>query len=164
MTASRHILKALVLDLGGVVCVARPGGVQKIAVILGAGIVIVNHGTDGCAAGVTVYNAAEKLRGICFLPGGRVVVLSRGSPVEKGLQLFQVRRKTGGNPVQTHADGRGVGLPENGQLQMFTVGTAHSGLLTSCNPPRRRGKIFPRTGLPEWSQAPGRWWRRWQPP
>ena len=155
MTASRHILKALVLDLGGVVCVARPGGIQKIAVIFGAGVVIVNHSADGSAAGVTVHNAAEKLRGICFLPGGGVVVLSRGSPVEEGLQLLQVHRKTGGNPIQTHTDGRGVGLPENGQFQMFTVGTAHSGLLTSRSPPRRRGKIFPHTGRPEWLQAPG---------
>ena len=85
MSAAGSILEAAVLDLGGVVRVTGPGTVFQILIISGAGIRIVDHGGNGCAAGVTVQDATQKFRFIFLFPGAGPVVLTRGPAVQKFL-------------------------------------------------------------------------------
>ena len=63
----------------------------------------------------------EKLRGIRLPAGGGPVVPPRGAAVQKGLQRLHVDDLPGRQPFQRHADGRGVGLAEDGQAQMLSV-------------------------------------------
>lgn len=69
MSAAGCILKAAVLDLGGVVGMAGPGAVLEIFIVPGAGVVIADHCGNGGAAGEAVQKAREKFRGIGLPPG-----------------------------------------------------------------------------------------------
>ena len=114
MTAAGSILKAAVFDLGGVIRVTRPGTVGKASIVSGTGVGIVNDGGNRGTAGVAVQNSGEELRPVFFFPGGGPVVLTRGPAVQEGLQSHKVHRKPCGDAVQGHADGRPMGLAENG--------------------------------------------------
>ena len=140
MPASGGILEAAVFDLCGEVGMTGAGTVLQVFVVPGSGVVVANDGGNGRAAGKAVQNTGQELRPVPLLPGGGPAVLAGSPAVEKDLKCFQIHRQTGRNPVQGHADGSPVGLTENGELQVFTVGTAHSFLLTDGIPSRSWGR------------------------
>ena len=81
---------------------------------------IFNDGGQWGAAGDAVHQAAQKPGLVRLLPGGGGGIPTRGPALEKAVQLLQVHPLPGGQAVHRHADGRGVGLAENGHMQIFT--------------------------------------------
>ena len=68
MSASGGVLKAAVLDLGGVVRVTGTGAVLQVVVVTGAGVFVADDRRNGCAAGEAVQNAAEEFGTVLFFP------------------------------------------------------------------------------------------------
>ena len=120
MPSPRHILKAAVPHLGGVVGVAGAGHIAEGGIVTGPGIGILNDGGQWRTAGNAVHQAAQKPGLVRLLPGGSGGIPARGPALEKAVQLLQVHPLPGGQAVHRHADGRGVGLAENGHMQIFT--------------------------------------------
>ena len=116
MSAACRILEAAVFDLGGVVRMTGPGTVLEIFIVTGTGVLIVNHCGNGGTAGIAVQDACQKFRPVLLLPGCGPVVLTRCPAVEESLQFFQIYGKSRRDAVQGHADGRAVGLTENGEF------------------------------------------------
>ena len=57
MAASPWIVTALVTDVAGIICVARPGHAGNIIIVAGTGIGIFNHSGQRRAAGFPVKQA-----------------------------------------------------------------------------------------------------------
>ncbi len=104
---------------------ARPGRVLQAGIIIGPGVGIAEDGGNGRAAGAPSIQTGKKLRLVGLLPGRGKLALPRGPAAEKALQRLQIDHKAGGEALQRHADGRRVGLAEDGQPQIFAVGAAH---------------------------------------
>ena len=94
----------------------RSGTIFQIGIVTGAGIRVMDHSGYGCAAGVTIQNTRQKLRTIRLLSGCGPVILSRRTAIQKGLQFVKINRKSRWDAIQRHADGRSMGLTENGQF------------------------------------------------
>ena len=67
--AAARILKAVVLGVGGVVCMAGAQKVCGLGVIAAAGVGIFDHQGNGGAGGAAVHHAGQQLHGICLHPG-----------------------------------------------------------------------------------------------
>ena len=85
MPAACGILEAAVLHLSGVVRMTGAGTVFQIGVIPGAGILIMDDCSNGCAAGEAIQNAGQKLRPVFLPTGGRPVVLTWCTAIQEGL-------------------------------------------------------------------------------
>ena len=125
VTAACHILKAPILDLGGVVRMTGPGAVPQSLIISRAGIFISDHRCNGRSAGIAVYKAGQKFRPVAFLPAGSQGSAARCTAGQKFAQFLFINSQSGGDAVQSHADGWAVGLAKNRQFQEFSIGTAH---------------------------------------
>ena len=143
VAAPGHILEAPVLHLGGVVGVGGAGLVPQLAVVLGAGIGVADDGGQGGPAGASLRQPAQDLRHVPLLPGGGGAVPARGPAPQEGLELVQVHRLPGGQAVHRHPDGRGVGLAEHRDVDVFTPVRGHGPpLLTVQSDPKIPGRIF----------------------
>ena len=114
MAAASRILEAAVFNLGGVIRMTWPGTVGQIGVVSGTGIGIVNDGGNGGAAGKAIQDSRQKFRTVFFLPGGGPIVPAGSTAIQKGLQNIEIYGKSRRDAVQGHADGRPMGLAENG--------------------------------------------------
>ena len=132
MAASGCILSPAVFHLGGVVGVAGAGEIPEIGIVPGADVGVADDGAQGRAAGLPLGQTGEKLRRVGFFPGGGIVILTRCPALEKAPELFQIHRFPGGNTLQGHTDGRGVGLSENGEPEIPAIGAAHRVAPFSC--------------------------------
>ena len=155
MPPARHILKAPVFHLGGIVGMSRPGNVPEISIVPRAGIGIANDRRQRGTAGSPLAEPRQKLRLVPLLPRGGPVPRPRGPAVQKDLELLQVHRLTRRQAVHRHPDGRGVGLTKDGNGQLTVINTAHRAILI-MKYPRRSVKAqrafpppaFPGTGAP----------------
>ena len=116
VAAAGIVLKTEVFHIGGVVRVARPGHRGKGGVVLGAGVPIADDGRQGHAAGGIPPQPGEKLRGVRLLAGGGIGVAAWGPALHEALQGLKIDLLPGGDALQGHADGRGMGLTEDGQV------------------------------------------------
>ena len=116
MAAAGVVLKTEVFHIGGVVRVARPGHRGKGGIVLGPGVPIADDGRQGYAAGAVPPQPGEKFRGVRLLAGGGIGVAARGPALQKALQGLKINLLPGGDTLQGHADGGGMGLAENGQV------------------------------------------------
>ena len=145
------VLGAEVLHLGGVVGVAGPGRAAQGGVVPGAGVGVADDGREGRAAGAAVLQGR---RGTRAHPPPFVAVdqaFCPGRPAaQKALKGVQVHRFSGGDALDGHADGRGMGLAEDGQIAGFRRSCCSwlSLLSAAESPPRTGGRIWPRTALP----------------
>ena len=135
VAASRHVLKAPVLHLGGVVGVARAGDVPEVVIVPRPGVGVADEGGQGGAAGAALRQAGEDLRPVPLLPGGGPGAPARGPAVEEGLEFLQVDGLPGGQAVHRHPDARGVGLAEKGNGQLTVINTAHGIVLIIMKDP-----------------------------
>ena len=125
VAAPRHVLKAPVLHLGGVVGVAGAGHVPQVFVVLGPGVGVADDRGQGGAAGASFVQARQEFRPVGLLPGGGPGPGPRSPAVEEGLQLLQVHFFPGGQAVHRHPDGRGVGLAEHRHVDVLTEVRGH---------------------------------------
>ena len=131
VAAAGHVLEPAVADLGREVGMAGPGAVPQVVVVSGAGVGVADEGRQGRAAGDVSHQSGDELRQVGLLPGrGRGGVPRRPAGKERP-QPVHIDSKPGGNPLDGHADGRGMGLAENGEAKPLAVGTAH-GINPSC--------------------------------
>ena len=107
---------AEVFHIGGIVRMARPGHRGKGGVVLGAGVPIADDGGQRHAAGGISPQPGEKFRGVRLLAGGGIGVAARGTALQKALQGLKIDLFPGGDTLQGHADGGGMGLAEDGQV------------------------------------------------
>ena len=121
MPPARHILKAPVLHLGGIVGMSRPGNVPEISIVPRAGIGIANDRRQRGAAGSPLAEPRQKLRLVPLLPGGGPVPRPGGPAVQKDLELLQVHRLSRRQAVHRHPDGRGVGLTKDGKILLIAL-------------------------------------------
>ena len=70
MSAAGCILKTAVLDLRGKIRMAGTGDILQAVVVAGTGILVVDDGGNGRAAGETIHDACQKLRTVLFFAGG----------------------------------------------------------------------------------------------
>ena len=110
-----------VFHLSGVVGVAGAGDHRKIGVVPGAGVGVAYDGGKGCAAGDIFHQPGEKFRRVGLLARGGPGVLPRCAAFQEGLQGLHVDGFSGRQSFQRHANGRCVGLTEDGQAQVFSV-------------------------------------------
>ena len=125
VSAARAVLIAAVFDLGGVVRVTGARRDSKIRVILRAGVRIADDGRERRAAGIAVHKAGEDLRRVGLLARRRPDVFARRAAIQKALEFVQINFLARGDALDRHADGRGMRLAEDGQMQIFAVGAAH---------------------------------------
>lgn len=64
--------------------------------------------------------ACDKYRACPLHAGRRASLSAGGAAVQKRLELSFVDRKSHRQPLHRHTDGRGVGLAEDGHMQIFT--------------------------------------------
>ena len=113
VAAAAIIVVALIAHVPGVVAVARAHFVFKNAVVLGVLVAVGDAGTQRCAGGVTVEEAALNLHGVLFLARCSQRALA-GSAARHfpGNSLF-VQGESRRQSVQDNADGLAVGLTIN---------------------------------------------------
>ena len=116
MTATGHILETAILDLCGVIRVARTGSDLQIVIVTGADVGVVNYSGNRCATGIAINNTGQKFRVVCFLAGSSPRLAAGRSSIQKTLQLLQIHRKSGRNSVKCHANGRAVRLTKDIQF------------------------------------------------
>ena len=158
MPPARHILKAPVFHLGGIVGMSRPGNVPEISIVPRAGIGIANDRRQRGTAGSPLAEPRQKLRLVPLLPRGGPVPRPRGPAVQKDLELLQVHRLTRRQAVHRHPDGRGVGLTKDGNGQLTVINTAHRAILIMKYPRRsvKAQRAFPPPAFPGTELRPKR--------
>ena len=122
MSAAGKVLEAFVFDLGGVVGVAGPGRFLQLRIVLGPCVGVFDLSRKGCAAEGPVLQPGEDCESVGFLPGRGQIASSRSPPVQKTLELIQVRLEAIGKTFRCDPDGGGVGLPKNRKSYILTVG------------------------------------------
>ena len=138
VAAAGIVLTAEIFHVGGIVRVARPGHRGEGSVVLGAGVPIADDGGQGHAAGGISPQPRQKLRGVRLFAGGGIGVAAGSPALQEALQGLKIDLLPGGDALQGHADGGGVGLAENGQVKVLTVHAAHR--LPPVNEPKSSQK------------------------
>ena len=113
VAASPIVQTASALDESGVIPVAGPGGVPDGFIVLGVLVGVADHHSQRGPGGLALKDTGEHLHQVALLPGSCGGVLARLAPVQFLLHLLQIQLQPGGYPLQHHADGRAVGLPED---------------------------------------------------
>ena len=119
--APGEICVTAVLHSGGIVRVAGAGHHGKAVIVPGAGVGVADDGGKRRAAGDVPHQTGKKFRLVRLLPRGGPIVAAGGTAVQKRLKSLHVDGLSGGQTLQGHADGRGMGLAEDGQMQKFSV-------------------------------------------
>ena len=119
--APGEICVTAVLHSGGIVRVAGAGHHGKAVIVPGAGVGVADDGGKRRAAGDVPHQTGKKFRLVRLLPRGGPIVAARGTAVQKRLKGRHVDGLPGRQTLQNHADGRGMGLAEDGQMQKFSV-------------------------------------------
>ena len=117
--AAPVVAAALGVDIAGVVCVAGPGEVLQLGVVLRAGVGVLNHRAEGRAGGLPLKHAGENPGLVGLPPGGGEGVPARSAAGELAADEVHVQFHPGGDILQHHTDGASVGLAEN---DMFHTG------------------------------------------
>ena len=125
VAAPPHVLAAAVLHLGGEIGVGGPGLVPELVVVFGAGVGVLDDGSQRSPAGDAVHQTAQNLGHIPLLPGGGGGIPAGSPALEEALELLQVHRLPGGQAVHRHPDGRGVGLAEHRHVDVLTEVRGH---------------------------------------
>ena len=99
---------------------ARARDVQQIAVILGAGIGILNHGAERCTRCGMVEKSAHHFWKVTFLARCGRLVLPRGPAFHLRKDRIKVDRFSGGKAIDYNTDGDAMALAEDGYSNNFT--------------------------------------------
>ena len=98
---------------------------------------VLDDGRERRAAGIAVHKAGEDLRRVGLLARRRPDVFARRAAIQKALELVQINFLARRDALDRHADGRGMRLAEDGQMQIFAVGAAHKpSPFKLLNPPK----------------------------
>ena len=94
-TAASTVITEAIFGIKGKVGMTRAVGVSKISIIPGTLVCVAYHERDRSSGGFSLKNSGEDFYQIPFLAGSCITTLAGFAPIEKFLDIFFIKRKTG---------------------------------------------------------------------